>query len=213
MYRQLSIALGGLVAVAGCAHRAQISAAGEVAPAVPATSNYLPVGTSFNVRLNQTLGSSSSRSGDSFTATVIDPVIAQNGMTAVPAGSVLSGTITGLHHPSFPGEQAVIRLDFNNLRMRGVNYPFDGSIANVAVENQSTSPSSSSITRGAVTGAAAGAVLGGIIGGVELSKIITGGLLGAAAGTVISLSTGSTESVIPAGSTMTVRSTTPIQVR
>jgi len=55
--------------------------------------------------------------------------------------------------------------------------------------------------------------LGAIISGGDLSKIISGGLLGAAAGTVISLGTGSTQSVIPAGSMMTIRSTQPVQIR
>lgn len=213
MHRQLSIVLGGLVAVAGCASNARVSAAGEVAPAVPVNANYLPVGTTFNVRLNQTLGTTTSHDGDQFTATVIDPVVAQNGMTAVPAGAVLNGHITGLHNPTIPGEQAVVRLDFDNLMMNGVSYPFNGSISNVAVENQSTGVNRSSITRSAVTGAAAGAVLGAVIGGAELSKIITGGLLGAAAGTVISLGTGGTEAVIPSGSTMTVRATQPVTLR
>lgn len=213
MYRQLSLMLGGAVALAGCARNTQVSAAGEVAPAVPVNANYLPTGTTFNVRLNQTLGTTQSHDGDQFTATVIDPVVAQNGMTAVPAGATLTGHVTGLHNPSIPGEQAVIRLDFDNLMTNGVSYPFNGSIANVSVQNQSTGMNTSSVTRGAVTGAAAGAVLGAIVGGAELSKIITGGLLGAAAGTVISLGTGGTESVIPAGSTMTVRASQPVQLR
>jgi hypothetical protein len=73
---------------------------------------------------------------------------------------------------------------------------------------------SSSTIRDATTGAVAGAVLGAVISGAELGKIVTGGLLGAAAGTVISLGTGDASSAtIPAGSTVTVRSNSGIQIR
>ena len=36
-------------------------------------SSFLPVGTTINVRLNQSLGTTSSHEGDQFTATVVDP--------------------------------------------------------------------------------------------------------------------------------------------
>jgi hypothetical protein len=140
-------------------------------------------------------------------------VRASDGSTVVPAGSTISGHVTGLHNPKIPGEQAVIRLDFDNLSTRGQTYPFNGSISNVSVQKQSTGSNTSSTVRGAVTGAAAGAVLGTILGGAELSKILTGGLLGAAAGTVISLGTGGSESVIPAGSAVTIKATQPVQLR
>jgi hypothetical protein len=58
--------------------------------------------------------------------------------------------------------------------------------------------------------AIAGAALGAIVGGAELSKIINGGLPGVAAGTVILPGTGSTRTVIPSGTRMSVRSTDTI---
>jgi hypothetical protein len=213
MKRTLAITLGGLVAIAACARTAQVSASGDVASATPATRNYLPVGTTFNARINQTLGTTTSHDGDQFSATVTQPVTTQDGSTAVPAGAMINGHVTGVHNPTIPGEQSVIRLDFDNLVVNGRTYPFNGSISNVNVEKQSTGSNTSSTTRGAVTGAAAGAVLGAIVSGGELSKIVTGGLVGAAAGTVISLGTGGSESVIPSGSTITVRATQPVQLR
>ena len=149
----------------------------------------------------------------SFPQTVTQPVTTQEGSTAVPAGATINGHAAGLHNPTIPGDQAVIRLDFDNLVVNGRSYPFNGSISNVHVEKQSTGSNGSSTTRDAVTGAAAGAVLGAILSGGELSKILTGGLLGAAAGTVISLGPGGSESVIPSGSTITVRATEAVQLR
>jgi hypothetical protein len=209
----LTIAMTAALVTAACARGTQVQAAGDVAPMTPSSSDYLPAGTTMTARLDQSLGTASSHEGDGFTLSVIAPVIAQDGSVAVPAGSTISGHVTGLHSATIPGQQSVIRLNFDDVRINGRTYPFTGSVENVTVENQSTNPTASSTTRSAVTGAAAGAVLGAIIGGLDLSKILEGGLLGAAAGTVISLGTGSTESVIPAGSTMTVRATQPVQLR
>src|SRR5581483_1827287 len=158
MHRQFMLVLGGAFAISACARTAQVTSGGDVASATPRTANYLPVGTTFNARINQSLGTTTSHDGDQFSATVIDPVMAQNGSTAVPAGATINGHVTGLHNSSIPGEQSVIRLDFDNLIVNGTSYPFNGSISNVNVEKQSTGANASSTTRGAVTGAAAGAV-------------------------------------------------------
>lgn len=213
MKRHLTIMIGAAAVLAACAQNAQVQSSGEVAPATPSNRNYLPAGTTMNVRLDESLGTTSSKAGDRFTATLVDPVVATNGATAVPAGAMLFGHVSGLHSATLPTEQSVIRLDFDSLSFAGRAYPFDASVSNVTVKNEATNPNTSSTVKGAVTGAAAGAVLGAIISGGDLSKIISGGLLGAAAGTVISLGTGGTQSVIPAGSTMTVRSTQGIQLR
>lgn len=205
-------AAGGLALLAACASNPRIEAAGDVAPSSPATSRYMPAGSSLDVRLDQTLGASRNNEGDSFSATVINPLIAQDGATVVPAGAQVFGHITGLTKSSIPGQQSVIRLDFDNLRTNGRTYSFDASITNVNVADQS-SASSGSVTKGAVTGAAAGAVLGAVLGGGDLSKMIEGGLLGAAAGTAISLGKDSMHSEIPAGTTMTLRATHDVQLR
>ena len=213
MKRHIALMVGALAAVAGCARNAQVESSGEVAPAVPANSSVVPAGTSMNARLNQSLGTSSSKEGDQFTATLTNAVMAQNGSTAIPVGATLFGHVTGLHAANLPTDQAVIRLAFDSIAFFGRSFPFDASISNVAVKNESGNPSSSTTARDAAAGAAAGLVLGAIITGGDLSKMITAGLLGAAAGTAISLGTGSGQAVIPAGTTMTVRSTQQVRVR
>jgi hypothetical protein len=126
---------------------------------------------------------------------------------------MLFGHVSGLHSANVPGEHAVIRLAFDSVRIRGESYPFDAMISDVNVTREQTDPTTAGVAKEAGVGAIAGAALGVIIGGAELSKIITGGLLGAAAGTVISLGTGSTQSVIPSGTRMTVRSTETVRMR
>jgi hypothetical protein len=198
-------------ALAACASTANVaSSSGEVGSVTPVNAATLPIGGSFQATLNQSIGTTSSHVGDQFTATVSSPLIASDGETVVPSGATVTGHVTGLHSGSVVGEQSVIRLDFDRLDMNGRSYPFDASVSNVRATNQ---VNKNGATKGAVTGAAAGAVLGAIISGGELSKIITGGLLGAAAGTVISLGTGDVQAVIPAGSSMTLTSTTNVNLR
>ncbi len=211
MIRMTVLVCAAAVAAVGCSQTPSVEAGGAIAPATPSNGTYIPVGTTLDARLNQSLAANA-REGDQFTATLANPVVAQDGETAIPAGAILSGHVTGAHAGSL-GEQSVIRLDFDNLAFNGRSYPFEGSVASVDVRNKPMSASSSTV-RGAVTGAAAGAVLGAVISGGDLSKIITGGLLGAAAGTVISLGTsGGSDAALPAGSTLEVRASQPVQLR
>jgi hypothetical protein len=211
MYRSIALTLITICAAGACSRAPLVGASGDVAPATPVNRNVLPVGTTMTARFDESI-STSNREGDRFTATVTDPVYAQNGAVAVPAGAVLSGHVTGVHSGSVVGDQSVIRLNFDELSMNGRTYPFDGSISNVTVKQ--SNGTTSSTAKDATMGAAAGAVLGAVLSGGDLSRIIGGGLLGAAAGTVISMGQGGgARAEIPSGSTVTVRATQPVQIR
>lgn len=214
MYRTavVTMTMAGMLGLGACASGTQVQAGGEVAPATPANSNWLPAGTTMNARFDQSI-TTQSHDGDAFSATVTDNVYAQNGAIAVPAGAVLRGHVTGVHTATLPTDQNVIRLNFEEIDMNGRSYPFSASISNVGVQNGRSA--SGSTARDAATGAAAGAVLGAVLSGGELSRILTGGLLGAAAGTVISMGQGggTSPATIPAGSVVTVRSNQAVQVR
>ena len=202
------------VLMSACTQPARIetSSGGDVVTSAPASANTLPSGTMLTARLEQSLGTKSSKVGDKFTATTTKAVVAQNGQTVIPAGATVHGHVTGLHSPTVTGEQAVIRLDFDSLTISGRNYPFEASINSVATEGRTTGSTSATV-RSAAAGGAAGAVLGAVISGGDLDKIVAGGLLGAAAGTVISLGRGDVEAVLPAGSTLTVQSTETVALR
>jgi hypothetical protein len=154
------------------------------------------------VKLNQSIGTESSHTGDTFTATVANPVVAQDAFVAIPAGSLLRGRITGIHISSNPNEQSVIRLAFEDLQIRGTTYPVRASISNVVVERPAAGATTSPIVRNAA-----------VISGAELSRMIAGGVLNAAVGTVISLGPGGTETGIPAGSSLTVRTNDNVKIR
>ncbi|HEX3866310.1 MAG TPA: hypothetical protein VHV78_06125 [Gemmatimonadaceae bacterium] len=202
-----------LIAAACASSPVAETAGGDVAPAVPVNGRIVPSGTVIQTTLNDAIGAKRSHVTDQFSATVSEPVVGQNGVTVVPVGAVVYGHVTGLQSPIVAGEQAVIRLHFDDLMFMGRHYPFDADISNVSVKSEPTS----GLTRRALVGAAAGSAVGAIVSDIELSTLIDGGQLGGVAGTVVSLGTGGgsggVEGTIPTGSRMTLRATRDIELR
>jgi len=199
MHRQLAFTFGVLVAVGACSQNARVESSGGEVALAPVNRKSIPSGTPMSVRLNESIGASSSREGDRFSATVSEPVIGDKAARVVPVGGMVYGHVSGLY-AALPPEQSVIRLAFDSLTFNGSSYRLDASISSVKVKNDTTTANTSSMVRGA------------IIGGTDLRRIISGGLLGASGGTVISLGTGGTQAIIPAGSSMTIRPTQTVDL-
>ena len=106
------IALAGLATVGACTRASTVQSAGDVATATPVNSNSLPTGSVVTVTLDQQVGTKNSKVGDTFSATVVDPIVASNGRTVVPAGTKVYGKVTGLQDSNNAGQKAAIRLDF-----------------------------------------------------------------------------------------------------
>lgn len=199
--------------IAGCARQATVESAGDVAiSASPTDARSLPSGTTVDVRLDQEIGTKSSKVGDTFTATVTNAIVAENGATAVPAGSKIYGKVTGLDNSDRVGEAAAIRIDFERIVVGGTSHPFYAKVTATNLETRGGDTRSETLKKAGV-GAAAGAVLGAVLSGGDLDKILLGGALGAAAGTVISLGMGDVEGVLPAGTTMQLQTTRTVALR
>lgn len=181
---------------------------GPAQPAPP-TADALPAGTLLRVRLDQTLSTDDSRVGQRFRTTVTESVVARNGQVVVPAGSVISGTVTGLDPSERLGDQAAIRLDFDRLDIGNRTYPYSADV--VEADVRTTGEVSRAAERAAI-GAIAGAALGAIIGG-DLAATLIGGALGAGAGTIISLGFGDVDAELPEGTEMTLRTDRSIPLR
>lgn len=213
--RRTLIASVAVVSLAGCQRSVDVVSGGEVAPITPvvsANSGTLSAGSTMEVQLNQQLSTETNKAGDTFTATVVNNVMATNGEVVVPAGAIVHGRISALDDSDNPTDKALIQLQFDRLSFNNRNYDFRGNITNVATVEQ-RDRSAGDVTRGAVTGAAAGAVIGAIISGRDLDDIIKAGAIGAAAGTVISLGVGDVEHVLPAGTRMTIQATQSVALR
>jgi hypothetical protein len=209
------MACAAFVSLAGCQRSVDVVSGGDVAPMTPvvsANSATLSAGSTMDVQLNQQLSTEANKVGDTFTATVVNNVMASNGEVVVPAGAVVHGRISALDDSDDPTDKALIQLRFDRLSFNNRNYDFRANITNVATVEQ-RDRSAGDITRGAVTGAAAGAVIGAIISGRDLDDIIKAGAVGAAAGTVISLGVGDVEHVLPAGTRMTIQATQSVALR
>ncbi|HEX5435552.1 MAG TPA: hypothetical protein VFW98_00220 [Gemmatimonadaceae bacterium] len=207
----IGIAVAALVA-GGCARTAKVESGGEVAPQTLPNASTIPEGTTLQATLDRTLGTSQSRVGDHFTATVATPVYAQSGTVVVPQGATVHGVVTGLHASEHAGDQAAIQLAFDSLTINGQSYPFNAKVTATKLKTQGGDTENQTLKKAGI-GAAAGAALGAILSGGELSKIALGGVLGAAAGTAISLGTGEVQAVLPQGTEMTLQSTEEVALQ
>lgn len=202
------------LATSACARTATVESTGDVAPSptvTPATSSSLPVGTTMQVRLNNELGTESSKVGDTFTATVLNDVRASDGNIAVPSGSTVRGTVTAVDDSDNATEPAVIKLDFDQITIENENYPFEARIE--ATELQQQGDTREETLKKAGVGAAAGAVLGAVLGDADLKSIIVGAAVGAAAGTAVSLGAGDVEGTLPIGTVFTIQATEQVSLR
>jgi hypothetical protein len=197
----------------GCARTSRVEAGGTVDLSTsPVDARSLPGGTSLDVRLDQELGTKTSKVGDSFSATVVNAVVAQNGATVVPAGSQVHGKVTGVDGSDRIGDAAVIKIDFERLTINGRDVPFAAKVTATNLQTRGGDTRNETLRKAGV-GAAAGAVLGAVLSGGDLDKILLGGVLGAAAGTAISLGMGDKEGVLPTGTVMTLQTTQTVSLR
>ena len=207
LMRKTAPAVLALAAMLGaCSRATTVESSGDVATATPVNANNLPTGSVLTVTLDQQVGTKTSKVGDTFSATVVDPVVASNGQTVVPAGTKVYGKVTGLQESNNAGQKAAIRLDFERININGVERPFEANVTATNLVKEGEDSRNETLKKAGI-GAAAGAVLGAVIGGGDVSKILGGAAIGAAAGTVISLGTGEVDAVLPAGSKMTLQTT------
>jgi hypothetical protein len=207
MKTAFAAAVAALVAATGCSTAAIESDTGYSTPPPGAAGALVPAGTSLEVEMDQTLTTKSNKIGDTFTASVKDNVVV-NGSTIVPAGSKVTGRITGIDGSDNIGDQAAIRLSFESIEVNGRTHAFAADITDTDVDLTDRA-NVSQVAEKAGVGAAAGAVIGAVIGG-SLKDILVGGVLGAGAGTIISLGMGDQEAALPKGSDLTLRTTRAI---
>jgi len=149
----------------------------------------VPAGTSLHARINGTLSSKTSRIGDSFTATVTDPVYSSNGVLVIPQGSTLTGRVDAVTPARKGGKPGTIDVSFRRLRTpNGTSRVINGTMTDLYSDdaksnNEGTASGDKMKHRKLIFiggGGAGGAILGAAIGGGKGALI--GGLLGAGGG-------------------------------
>jgi hypothetical protein len=150
----------------------------------------VPEGTVLEVRLNQTLSSKSSQTGETFSAVVESPV-SVGGKVAIPKGAEASGTVVDAKALGKFKGGARLQIRLDSVSFGGNNYAVDTT--SVARSAKGKGKRTAVMIGG---GAGLGALIGGLAGGGKGAAI--GGLVGAGAGTGGAYFTGNKDVVLPA---------------
>lgn len=181
----------------------QAPAPAPQAPPPPAVVN-LPAGTRLRVSLDQDLGSKISNPGDTFMATVADPVMV-NGQTVIPAGARAEGTVIDAKPLGRFKGGALLEIRLERIRTNWGIYP----VATSSIDRVEKGKGKRSLlfTGG---GAGLGALIGGLTGGGKGALI--GGLAGGGAGAAGSAFTGNKEIFLPGGTLLTFHLDRSVQI-
>jgi hypothetical protein len=146
-------------------------------------------GTTFRVRMNNTISSKTARIGDKFTGTITEPVYSNNGVVVIPTGSSITGRVDSVTAARKGGNPGQIGVSFVSVRLpNGATRAINGSLTDLdsksaKSDNEGTASGDKMNNRKLIFiggGGAGGAVLGAAVGGGKGALI--GGLLGAGAG-------------------------------
>ena len=165
-------------------------------------SAVLREGTDVQVRLQDSLSSSTARREDRFEATVALPVRDEQGRVVIPAGTRVRGIVTAVEAGERPARAGRLDLTLDQIYLDDRNpTPIRSTVVSVDEDLDIASKRTG-------VGAAIGGVLGSILGGTK--GAIIGAILGGA-GAVVSKA--GEDVSLPAGTILTVRLDRPLDVR
>jgi hypothetical protein len=162
----------------------------------------VPAGTMLTVKTQQALGSKTSKEGQTFLATVAQP-IGVNGQKAIPAGATASGTVVSAKAKGKIKGQGELSLALTSISIKGHTYEIQTDPVDQVIKGKGKR---TAVATGG--GAAGGALIGGIAGGGKGAGI--GALVGAGAGLIGGAATGNQQIEIPAESALTFRLSAPL---
>lgn len=165
----------------------------------------VPSGTSLTVRLVDAVGSKISQPGQSFSATLADPVQV-NGRTIIPAGAAATGTVVDAKPLGRFKGGASLQLQLTSITIHGAPHQIQTSAVS---QTEKGKGKRTAVLAGG--GAGLGALIGGLAGGGKGAAI--GAAAGAGAGGGGAAFTGNKEIVMPAESAVTFSLSQPLSVK
>lgn len=177
---------------------------GQQQAAVPPQPIVIPAGRIIRVRLNQPLGSKESQAGESFSATVAEPVEVE-GRLVVERGAAAYGTVVDAKAMGHFKGGALLQLELNSVTINGERRPVEGSWA----QTLKGKGKRTAVVAGG--GAGLGAIIGGIAGGGKGAAI--GAVAGGGAGTAGAAYTGNKEIQLAAESVVSFKLTHSVRVQ
>ncbi len=148
----------------------------------------IPVGQELDVRLQSPLDTETAQVEDRFEATTIVDLM-EGERVLVPAGSTLRGVVRSVQRAGRFERRASITLSFDQLRVRGVEYPIRATVIQ-ALETGGYREDAGKIGAGAAVGAVIGGILGGFRGAMAGVLIGGGGTIAATEGKELELPVG-----------------------
>jgi len=165
----------------------------------------IPADTPITVRTQTALSSGKNQSGDTFSATLADPITV-DGKEVVPAGADAQGTVTQATAKGKVKGAASLRLELTSLTIKGTSYPIQTSMAGFSEKGKGKR---TAVTTGG--GAALGALIGGLAGGGKGAAI--GALAGGGAGFAGGTFTGNKQIELPAETALTFKLKEPVTLK
>jgi hypothetical protein len=165
----------------------------------------VPAGTPLVVRLDQTISSKQNGSGDTFTATVVEPIVI-DGKTVVPRGSEVEGVVENSARAGHFKGSAHLAVTLESLTVGKDQYAIQTSTVGRATKGRGKRS-----IAWIAGGAGAGALIGALAGGGKGAGI--GALSGGGAGTGVAAFTGKRDVALPAEARLSFRLTEPVAVR
>ena len=145
----------------------------------------IPAGTALYVRLQEPISSATAQTGQSFSATLDDPLMIA-GQTAVPKGAEISGRVVAARQSGHLHDAGYLRITLASMTLNGKTIPIQTS--SLFVQGGSFRNRNLAYIGGGTGG---GALLGALIGGGKGAAI--GSTVGAAGGATAAYATGKKE--------------------
>jgi predicted small lipoprotein YifL len=173
-------------------------------PPPPPPPVVIPAGAVLTVTLDQTLNSKVASNGDSFAASLAEPVTV-GGNVVLPAGTKVTGTVVQAQSAGRFNGHALLQLTLDSIRVNGSPYSIQTS------EFEDVGKGRGKRTAiGAGGGAAFGAIVGALAGGGKGAAI--GALAGGGAGTAGAAFTGKRDIVLPAETRLHFKLAQPVSI-
>ncbi len=164
----------------------------------------IPAGAVLTVTLDQTVNSKTASNGDSFAASLAEPVTV-NGSVVFPAGTKVKGTIVQAQSAGRFNGHALLQLTLDSISVNGAPYSIQTSEFEDAGKGRGKRTAI-----GAGGGAAFGAIVGALAGGGKGAAI--GALAGGGAGTAGAAFTGKRDIVLPAETRLHFKLAQPVSI-
>jgi hypothetical protein len=162
----------------------------------------VPVGTEFDVRLQQSLSSATAQVEDRFEATTMVD-LRDGDRVLVPAGSAMRGVVSSVTKAGRIERKGALTVAFDQVTVNDRTYPLRATVTQ-AIESEGVRGEAGKIGTGAGVGAIIGGILGGFKGAMAGILIGGGGTIAATEGKDVEL---------PAGTVLRVRLDSGLNLR